>query len=109
MPGIVVAVGGFSTDRLRAAVQKLVYLPSHHSEAVALCAELAIGWAGPRERIERQTWTGEPGHEVHVWRYGHTFKEAVQPSRSALRRFFETTCPKASKAATSTKAASSSS
>jgi hypothetical protein len=79
MPGIVVAVGGFATDRLRAAVQKLVYLPSHHSEAVALSAELAIGWAGPRERIERQTWTGEPGHEVHVWRYGHTFKDAGQP------------------------------
>jgi len=79
MPGIVVALGGFSTDRLRAAVQKLVYVLSHRSEAVSLSAELAIGWAGPRERIDSQTWADEPGHEVHVWRYGHTFKDAATP------------------------------
>lgn len=79
MPGIVVALGGFSIDRLRAAVKKLVNLPSHRSEAVNLSAELAIGWAGPRERIDSQSWAGEPGDEVHVWRYGHTFKDAVPP------------------------------
>ena len=59
---------------------KLVNLPSHRSEAVTLSAELlALGWAGPRERIECQTWAGEPGQEVHVWRYGHTFADAVPP------------------------------
>ena len=79
MPGIVVALGEFSTDRLRAAVQKLVHLCSHRSEAVSLSAELALGWAGPPERIDSRVWADQAGHEVHVWRYGHTFKDAATP------------------------------
>ena len=79
MPGIVVALGEFSTDRLRAAVQKLVHLCSHRSEAVSLSAELALGWAGPPERIDSRVWADQAGHEVHVWRYGHAFKDAATP------------------------------
>ena len=79
MPGIVVALGGYSIERLRAALTKLVHLPSQHSQAVRLTAELAMGWASPRERIECHSWTAAPGREVHVWRYGHTFKDAVPP------------------------------
>lgn len=79
MPGIVVTLGGFSIDRLRTALAKLVNLPSHRSGAVTLSAELALGWAGPRERIDSQTWADESGREVHVWRYGHTFLDAATP------------------------------
>lgn len=79
MPGMVVALGQLPIGRLQAAVQKLVHVSTHRCDVISLSAQLALGWAGPQERVDNRSGGDESGHEVHVWRYGHTFKDGVQP------------------------------
>ena len=78
MPGVVVAVGGFASQRFQAATQKLAHIPAHASEALAIAPGIAIGWAGFRERADSRVWSGPTG-DVYVLRYGHTLKDGVPP------------------------------
>jgi hypothetical protein len=80
MPGILVAVGGISIERMRAATKKLAHVPTHESSVDTISSELAIGWAGPPGRVESHAWTADPGKEVYVWRFGHSFKGGGQPA-----------------------------
>ena len=44
---------------------------------------LAVGWVGPAHRIDRHAWRAESGDGVHVWQYGHVFRERPQRARLA--------------------------
>jgi len=81
MPGVFVAVGEFSRERLSAAVKKLENAPAHRSEITTISPHLAVGWAGPQECIDHQGWATKAGDEVYVWQYGHACKATPQPAR----------------------------
>ena len=80
MPGILIALGAFPLERVRAATEKLQHIPSHSSKSINISPELAISWIGAPGQGEFQSWSAAPGHEVHVCRYGHTFKDGAQPA-----------------------------
>jgi hypothetical protein len=76
MPGLLVAIGDFPVATVRAAAHKLAHVPTNRFDANAVRPDLAVGWAGQRERIDRASAAGE----LHVWRYGHTFRDGARPS-----------------------------
>jgi hypothetical protein len=80
MPGILIKVGDLSFERFERGVEKLRHLRFHAGEAQRLSPELAIGWAGPQERVQHCSWPADTGAEVHVWRYGHTFVGGARPA-----------------------------
>jgi hypothetical protein len=76
MPGLLVAIGDFPGERVRAAACKLAHVPTNRFDASVVRPDLTVGWAGQRERLDRASSSGE----IHVWRYGHTFKDGVRPA-----------------------------
>ncbi len=80
MPGLVVAVGDLSFERVRGATNKLAHLPAHRSSTVSIGAELAIGWAGLPGCARSCLWKDAHGRAIHVWHYGHTFTDARAPT-----------------------------
>lgn len=82
MPGIVVGIGNDSLERVHAASRQLAHVPWHATSAASIAPQLALGWSGFPSSFDSHSWSAGAGREVHVWRYGHTFR--VDPSPRAM-------------------------
>jgi asparagine synthetase B (glutamine-hydrolysing) len=78
MPGLVVAVGKIPLERFRGATRKLQHMPSHACAVEGVASNLLIGACAPASHVQTAASRGGE-HPVHVWCYGHIFKDAERP------------------------------